>query len=117
MPKQLYIPLPCADARRSMIERQIGPGSGVPSALSDADLSKIVDKTKGYSGMLQRAYERSACHLETTVELLRVAKLMNAWMAPCPHSAPGSAIGGTPAVCLAMHCHRLSQLHAAGCRL
>ena len=78
MPKQLYIPLPCSEARRSMIERQIGLGSGVPSALSDADLSKIVDKTKGYSGMLQRACESSSCDLETTVELLRFAKLMNA---------------------------------------
>lgn len=78
MPKQLYIPLPCADARRSMIERQIGPGSSVPSALSDADLSKIVDKTKGYSGRLQLAYESSSCDFESTVELLRVAKLMNA---------------------------------------
>ena len=60
MPKQLYIPLPCADARRSMIQRQIGPGSSVPSALSDADLSKIVDKTKGYSGTLQSAHESSS---------------------------------------------------------
>ena len=25
MPKQLYIPLPCTEARRSMIERQLGP--------------------------------------------------------------------------------------------
>ena len=77
MPKQLYIPLPCADARRSMIERQIGPGSGVPSALSDADLSKIVDKTKGYSGMLQCADESSSYDVESTAELLRFAKLMD----------------------------------------
>lgn len=50
MPKQLYIPLPCAAARKSMIERQLGPASGVRSALSDADISKIVGKTAGYSG-------------------------------------------------------------------
>ena len=50
MPKQLYIPLPCAEARRAMIERQLGPGSSVQSALSDADLRKIVEKTAGYSG-------------------------------------------------------------------
>jgi SpoVK/Ycf46/Vps4 family AAA+-type ATPase len=51
MPKQLYIPLPCAAARKSMIERQLGPVSGVRSALSDADICKIVEKTAGYSGM------------------------------------------------------------------
>ena len=51
MPKQLYIPLPCAEARRSMIERQLGPGTSVRSALSGADMAKIVDKTAGYSGM------------------------------------------------------------------
>ena len=75
MPKQLYIPLPCADARRSMIERQIGPGSGVSSALSDADLCKIVDKTKGYSGVLQCVCEASSCISAVTVELLHVANL------------------------------------------
>ena len=78
MPKQLYIPLPCADARRSMIERQIGPGSSVPSALSDADLSKIVDKTKGYSGTLQYAHKSSSYATQATVELLRFAKVMDA---------------------------------------
>ena len=52
MPKQLYIPLPCGEARQSMIERQLGPGSSVQSALSEADMRKIVEKTAGYSGML-----------------------------------------------------------------
>ena len=51
MPKQLYIPLPCAEARQSMVERQLGPGSSVQSALSEADMRKIVEKTAGYSGM------------------------------------------------------------------
>ena len=51
MPKQLYIPLPNAEARQSMIERQLGPGSSVQSALSEADMRKIVEKTAGYSGM------------------------------------------------------------------
>ena len=54
MPKQLYIPLPCAEARQSMVERQLGPGSSVQSALSEADMRKIVEKTAGYSGMLSR---------------------------------------------------------------
>lgn len=52
LPKQLYIPLPCADARRAMVERQLGPSSGVASALSPADVAKIVAKTDGYSGAL-----------------------------------------------------------------
>lgn len=51
MPKQLYIPLPCDEARQSMVERQLGPGSSVQSALSEADMRKIVEKTAGYSGM------------------------------------------------------------------
>jgi len=59
MPKQLYIPLPCAEARRSMMERQLGPGSSVQSALSDTDMCKIVDKTAGYSGMLPLLSRRS----------------------------------------------------------
>ena len=50
LPKQLYIPLPCADARRAMVERQLGPASGVASALTPADFAKIVAKTDGYSG-------------------------------------------------------------------
>lgn len=29
MPKQLYIPLPCGEARRSMVLRQLGPGGCV----------------------------------------------------------------------------------------
>lgn len=50
MPKQLYIPLPCSAARAAMIERQLGPSSGVRTALSPADVAKIVEKTAGYSG-------------------------------------------------------------------
>ena len=50
LPKQLYIPLPCAEARRAMIERQLGPASSVASALAPADIAKIVAKTDGYSG-------------------------------------------------------------------
>ncbi|EIE23907.1 AAA-domain-containing protein [Coccomyxa subellipsoidea C-169] len=50
MPKQLYIPLPCAAARSAMIERQLGPASGVSTTLSVSDIAKIVEKTAGYSG-------------------------------------------------------------------
>lgn len=53
MPKQLYIPLPCAAARAAMIERQLGPASGVSTMLSPADIAKIVEKTAGYSGKQQ----------------------------------------------------------------
>ena len=50
MPKQLYIPLPCDEARGSMLRRQLGPGCGVRADLPDADLAKIVARTAGYSG-------------------------------------------------------------------
>ena len=50
MPKQLYIPLPCALARRQMVLRQLGPGGGVRAELGEADLDKIVARTDGYSG-------------------------------------------------------------------
>ena len=52
MPKQLYVALPCAAARRAMLERALGPGGGVRAALCDADLAKVVEKTAGYSGAL-----------------------------------------------------------------
>jgi SpoVK/Ycf46/Vps4 family AAA+-type ATPase len=41
MPKQLYIPLPCAEARRQLILRQLGPGAKVAADLSSADLDKV----------------------------------------------------------------------------
>ncbi len=50
MPKQLYIPLPDADARRGMVLRQLGPSASIRAALSQADVDKVVAKTAGYSG-------------------------------------------------------------------
>lgn len=50
MPKQLYIPLPDAEARRGMVLRQLGPGAGIKSALSEGDVQKVVRHTEGYSG-------------------------------------------------------------------
>lgn len=50
MPKQLYIPLPCAAARRDMILRTLSAGKGVAHSLTDADLDLICEKTEGYSG-------------------------------------------------------------------
>ncbi len=50
MPKQLYVALPCAAARRAMLERALGPSGGVHAALAPADLAKVVEKTAGYSG-------------------------------------------------------------------
>jgi hypothetical protein len=41
MPKQLYIPLPCAEARRQLILRQLGPGAKVAADLSGTDLDKV----------------------------------------------------------------------------
>ncbi|KAK9838347.1 hypothetical protein WJX81_006435 [Elliptochloris bilobata] len=61
MPKQLYIALPCAEARRAMLERALGPEGGVRAALSEADLAKVVEKTAGYSGSDMRALIQEAC--------------------------------------------------------
>ena len=50
--KQLYIPLPCAAARRDMILKTLNPdGEGkVKHALTEKDLDVICEKTDGYSG-------------------------------------------------------------------
>ena len=61
MPKQLYIPLPDADARREMVLRQLGPQGKISAALSDADIQKIVDKTEGYSGSDMKNLIQEAC--------------------------------------------------------
>lgn len=58
MPKQLYIPLPCAAARQQMILRQM---RDVRSALSDQDMNKVVAKTEGYSGSDMRNLIQEAC--------------------------------------------------------
>eukprot|EP00887_Chlorella_sp_A99_P000890 scaffold5.g890.t1 len=47
MPKQLYIPLPDAAARRCILERKLAT---VRFELSAADMDKLVAKTEGYSG-------------------------------------------------------------------
>ena len=48
--KQLYIPLPCAAARRAIITNILGADKSVTHALSDADLDVVCLKTEGYSG-------------------------------------------------------------------
>ena len=63
MPKQLYIPLPCAAARDSLLRRQLGPSCGVRANLSDADMAKIVSKTAGYSGSDMRNLIQEACQV------------------------------------------------------
>ena len=50
MPKQLYIPLPCAVARRMMVLRQLGPGGSVAAELGEDDLAKVVAKTEVRAG-------------------------------------------------------------------
>lgn len=71
LPKQLYVPLPCADARRAMLERALGLGgagrgggggaSTVKTDLSPADVDRVVAKTAGYSGSDVRALIAEAC--------------------------------------------------------
>ena len=48
--KQLYIPLPCAAARRAMVTNILRADASVAHALSDSDLDTICLKTEGYSG-------------------------------------------------------------------
>ena len=48
--KQLYIPLPCAAARRAIVTNILGADKSVTHALSDADLDVVCVKTEGYSG-------------------------------------------------------------------
>mmetsp|Transcript_14478 Transcript_14478/g.39206 ORF Transcript_14478/g.39206 Transcript_14478/m.39206 type:complete len:493 (-) Transcript_14478:596-2074(-) len=58
MPKQLYIPLPCAEARRQMILHQL---RDVRYDLPLPDLEKVVSKTDGYSGSDMRNFIQEAC--------------------------------------------------------
>lgn len=63
MPKQLYIPLPCADARRDLLARHLGPQAGISCALSEEDTAKLVTRTQGYSGSDMRALIQEACQV------------------------------------------------------
>ncbi|KAK9842695.1 hypothetical protein WJX74_000817 [Apatococcus lobatus] len=61
MPKQLYIPLPCAAARRQMVNRQLGSAGAVKASMSEADIAKLVVKTDGYSGSDMKNLIQEAC--------------------------------------------------------
>ena len=88
MPKQLYVPLPCDEARRAMVLRAFGGAvdegeeegeggsgngvggkrpktragaGGVVHALTSSDVARVVAKTEGYSGSDMRALIQEAC--------------------------------------------------------
>ena len=88
MPKQLYVPLPCEEARGAMVLRAFGGAvdddgegaeagegpsegekpkktragaGGVVHSLTSNDVSRIVAKTEGYSGSDMRALIQEAC--------------------------------------------------------
>eukprot|EP00873_Tetraselmis_striata_P019421 jgi/Tetstr1/439685/TSEL_028104.t1 len=61
MPKQLYIPLPCEEARQQMLMRVLGEAGTVRAALSEEDMRKVVAKTAGYSGSDMRNLIQEAC--------------------------------------------------------
>ena len=65
MPKQLYIPLPCAQARAALLARHLGIHVGVDSALTQADTDKLVTRTQGYSGSDMRALIQEACQVSS----------------------------------------------------
>ena len=91
MPKQLYVPLPCDEARRAMVLRAFGGAvddggdgegggeggggggsegekpktragaGGVVHALTSSDVARVVARTEGYSGSDMRALIQEAC--------------------------------------------------------
>ena len=61
MPKQLYVSLPCAAARLSMLHRQFYPHGKVKTDLSDDEISKVVQRTAGYSGADMKNLIQEAC--------------------------------------------------------
>ena len=76
MPKQLYIPLPCADARESMLRRQLGPSCGIQAHLPDTAIAKIVHRTAGYSGSDMRNLIQEASQVAITSYIHAVHYLM-----------------------------------------
>ena len=60
LPKQLYVSLPCAAARRVMVQTML---SNLRNSLSETDLDKIVARTDGYSGSDMRHYIQEACQV------------------------------------------------------
>jgi len=53
LPKRLYVPLPGAKARQSLLHRQLtkhNQGKGLGSALTDTDVDSIAARTEGFSG-------------------------------------------------------------------
>ena len=44
-----------------MLDKQLGPKGGVRANLSSADLAKILEKTKGYSGSDMKNLIQEAC--------------------------------------------------------
>ena len=83
MPKQLYIPLPCNEARESMLRRQLGPGCGVRADLPDADLAKIVAHTAGYSGSDMRNLIQEASQVNLLPQDMDVSQLCEIIAASC----------------------------------
>jgi len=58
LPKQLYLPLPCPTARRSLMA---GALRGISSDLSESDFDRLVERTHGYSGSDLRHLVQEAC--------------------------------------------------------
>lgn len=63
LPKQLYIPLPCPNARKAMLERELGESSVIALELSSAEMNQVVEKTAGYSGSDMRAVVQEAAQI------------------------------------------------------
>lgn len=96
MPKQLYIPLPCPQARRQLIDRQVG-GDAVRADLSEVDIAKIVEKTAGYSGSDMKNLIQEACQGPVREAVTAHGALGVLPMSMCPWCMP------MPVCCL-VHC-------------
>ena len=72
--KQLYIPLPCAAARRAMVTNILRADASVAHALSDSDLDVICAKTEGYSGSDMKHLTQEAARAPLRELFSRAAK-------------------------------------------
>lgn len=80
MPKQRYIPLPCEDARRQMVEHEVGKLGSVRSSLLEADIQKTVANTAGQSGSDMKVVMHEAC-----MGPIRGAVVQHGIHKCCPH--------------------------------
>ena len=88
--KQLYIPLPCAAARRAMVTNILRADASVAHALSDSDLETICAKTEGYSGSDMKHLTQEAARAPLRELFSRAAKSGEGFGAAAPIPSPSA---------------------------